>query len=164
MIQDLVEIARNEIGTEEDDKHTNTGSSIAKYQEATSLGGTGWPWCASFVDWCIAEYDKTNPIGIPLPKSAAAFDLIKWGNDNDLLVWGEFPFTVFNDGLPQIGDIVVYTFSHCGIVSSVEDTKGFHAIEGNTNPQGGRDGYEVAERQRPYSLVKKFIRLLKREV
>jgi len=38
-INDLVEIARHEIGTEEDEKHQNSGSSIQKYQASTSLGG-----------------------------------------------------------------------------------------------------------------------------
>jgi hypothetical protein len=149
MILDLVEIARKEIGIQEDPKHQNTGSSIKKYQDADNLPGQGYPWCASFVDWCIAEYDKIHPLGFPLPKSAAAFDLIKWGANNGLLMLVSHP-------LP--GDIVVYTFSHCGIVSSVED-RGFRAIEGNTNASGGRDGYEVAQRLRQYGLVMKFIRL-----
>jgi hypothetical protein len=61
---------------------------------------------------------------------------------------------------PRSGDIVVYEFSHAGIVSKDGDAAhDFYAIEGNTNPTGGRDGYEVAERGRKYSLVKKFIRL-----
>ncbi len=55
-INDLVEIARHEIGTEEDEKHQNSGSSIQKYQASTSLGGQGWPWCAAFVDWCVQQY------------------------------------------------------------------------------------------------------------
>lgn len=153
MISDLVDIARKEIGTQEDPKHQNTGSSIKKYQDADNFPGQGYPWCAAFVDWCIEQYDQNNPIGIPLPKSAAAFDLIKWGANNGLQLL---------DSSPLPGDIVVYTFSHCGIVSSVEDS-GFHAIEGNTNPQGGRDGYEVAERARTYNLVMKFIRLPEKE-
>ena len=58
------------------------------------------------------------------------------------------------------GDIVVYEFSHTGIVSGTGDRESsFYAIEGNTNPGGGRDGYEVAERGRNYSSVRKFIRL-----
>jgi hypothetical protein len=38
-IADLVEIAKREIGTEEDKKHQNRGSAIKKYQDSTSLGG-----------------------------------------------------------------------------------------------------------------------------
>ena len=93
-----------------------------------------------------------------VPRTAAAFGLISWGLDNH--------YPVFNSPAdrstekPRPGDIVVYEFSHTGIVSKDGDsTHDFYAIEGNTNPTGGRDGYEVAERGRKYSLVKKFIRL-----
>lgn len=37
-ISDLVEIARKELGTEEDEQHQNRGSSNQKYQASTSLG------------------------------------------------------------------------------------------------------------------------------
>src|SRR5262249_60534417 len=92
------------------------------------------------------------------PRPAAAFGLIPWANDN--------PYQLFNppasskDVKAMPGDIVVYEFSHTGIVSRTGDRKySFYAIEGNTNPGGGRDGYEVAERGRNYSSVRKFIRL-----
>jgi CHAP domain len=157
----LVEIAREEIGTEEDKKHQNAGSSIKKYQASTSLGGQGWPWCAAFVDWCIQKYvtENQNTKITHIPRTALAFGLIAWGKDNH--------YTVFNppikdtDTQPKAGDIVVYEFSHTGIVSRTGDTKhDFYAIEGNTNPGGGSDGYEVAERGRNYSSVRKFIRFL----
>jgi hypothetical protein len=158
-INDLVKIARNEIGTEEDDKHQNTGSCIQKYQASTSLAGQGWPWCAAFVDWCVQRYATEAGSDIAqVPRTAVAFDLITWGSDNH--------FPVFNspisseDAKPRPGDVVVYEFSHTGIVSREGDAAhNFYAIEGNTNPSGGRDGYEVAERGRDYSSVKKFVRL-----
>ena len=88
----------------------------------------------------------------------AAFGLIKWGNDNHYQVFN--PPTNPKDIKPAPGDIVVYEFSHTGIVSRNGDAKyNFYAIEGNTNPGGARDGYEVAERGRNYSSVRKFIRL-----
>ena len=82
-INDLVKIARKEIGTEEDSKHQNKGSSIKKYQDSTSLGGQGWPWCAAFVDWCIQQFAAKGDTKIAhVPRTAAAFGLITWGNDN----------------------------------------------------------------------------------
>ncbi len=158
-INKLVNIAREEIGTEEDPKHQNTGSSIKKYQDSTSLGGQGWPWCAAFVDWCVQQYAaKDNTKIAHVPRTASAFGLITWGNDNHFSVFN--PPVKDDDRLPRIGDIVVYEFSHTGIVSGDRDSNhDFYAIEGNTNPGGGRDGYEVAERGRNYSSVRKFIRL-----
>ena len=51
----LAAIAESQIGTQEDEKHQNAGSAILKYQQATSLAGQGWPWCAAFVDWCVEQ-------------------------------------------------------------------------------------------------------------
>lgn len=152
MNQDLVDIASAEIGTQEDAKHTNTGSSIAKYQADTALGGTGWPWCAAFVSWCVDKYFKKEGIDIPPPRTASTFHLILWGEQNGLEVFDA------DTQPPEPGDIVVYTFSHCGIVSQVVDSS-IHVIEGNTNTDGSRDGYEVAERSRTYAYVRKFIRI-----
>ena len=158
-INELVTIAQGELGTEEDDKHQNKGSSIAKYQAATSLGGQGWPWCAGFVDWCVQKFAVQGNTNInQVPRTASAFGLITWGNDNHFEVFNP---PVDSTGLKaQPGDIVVYEFSHTGIVSREGDSAhDFYAIEGNTNPSGGRDGYEVAERGRNYSSVRKFVRL-----
>ena len=90
-INDLVKIARKEIGTEEDPKHQNKGSSILKYQQSTTLGGQGWPWCAAFVDWCVQKFADEDGTKIThVPRTPAAFGLITWGNDNH--------YQVFNPG------------------------------------------------------------------
>jgi len=158
-ITDLVKIARAEIGTQEDDKHQNKGSSIEKYQESTNVSGQGWPWCAAFVDWCVRQFADEGGINITdVPRTASAFGLITWANDNHYQVFN--PPIKTNDIQPNPGDIVVYEFSHTGIVSAKGDSNhDFYAIEGNTNPGGGRDGYEVAERGRNYSSVRKFVRV-----
>jgi hypothetical protein len=156
---DLVNIARGQIGTEEDDKHQNRGSSIEKYQASTGTSDQGWPWCAAFVDWCVQQFANEGGTNIThVPRTAAAFGLITWGNDNHYQVFNPPASSKDVKALP--GDIVVYEFSHTGIISRTGDRKySFYAIEGNTNPGGGRDGYEVAERGRNYSSVRKFIRL-----
>lgn len=158
-INDLVEIAKSQIGVEEDPQHQNKGSAILKYQQSTNVAGQGWPWCAAFVDWCVQQWVIKDNIKIAhIPRTASAFGLIDWANDNHLQV---FNSPISKDSIQPIsGDIVVYEFSHTGIVSKLNDDKyDFFAIEGNTNSGGGRDGYEVCERGRHYSLVKKFIRL-----
>jgi hypothetical protein len=158
-ITDLVNIARGQIGTEEDENHQNKGSSIEKYQACTGMSGQGWPWCAAFVDWCVQQFANEAGTDIThVPRTTAAFGLITWGNDNHYQVFN--PPVSPKDIKAMPGDIVVYEFSHTGIVSRAGDPKySFYAIEGNTNPGGGRDGYEVAERGRSYSSVRKFIRL-----
>jgi len=155
----LVSIAQSQLGVEEDSAHQNTGPAIKKYQASTDLGGQGWPWCAAFVDWCVQQFAGTIDAEITkVPRTPAAFGLITWANDNN--------FKVFNaprnggDATPLPGDVVVYQFSHCGIVSrSGGGGHDFFAIEGNTNTDGSSDGYEVAENGRKFSSVRKFIRL-----
>jgi hypothetical protein len=152
----LATLADSQIGVEEDSHHTNCGAAIAKYQADTALGGQGWPWCAAFVDWCVHQFllipEFAEVCAIPLanrPRTASAFGLRTWGMDNNCRI----------TRLPQVGDLVVYTFSHCGIVSSLIDSYHFEAIEGNTNADGGRDGYTVARKTREISRVLCFIRL-----
>jgi hypothetical protein len=150
-------IAASQIGTSEDAAHSNRGAAILKYQEDTTLAGQGWPWCAAFVDWCVHQFLMQNPDATKIsleqrPGTPSAFGLRTWGNDHGCLVQRVDP---------QPGDIVVYTFSHTGIVEcgAGERTSCFIAIEGNTNADGGRDGYEVARRMRNLASVLCFVRL-----
>jgi len=151
---DLASIAESQIGTQEDARHQNEGSAILKYQQATNLDGQGWPWCAAFVSWCVQQWENADNLFLPKPRIASAFGLIDWARENKFLV-----FSAFNSAFDaQRNDIVVYAFSHCGIVSSAARDL-FQAIEGNSNTDGSRDGFEVARRPRKYSSVSRFIRL-----
>lgn len=149
----LVTIARAELGVHETTE--NQGPGIEKYWEATSCGVDGYkdrePWCAAFVAWCVMLYLDGSK---RRPKSAAVRD---WVPDALKLGWRVFGP---RDGLlfPRAGDVVVFQFSHIGIV---EDFNGTHirTVEGNTDGDGGREGREVAERDRALAVCKSFIRL-----
>jgi hypothetical protein len=115
---ELASIAESQLGTQEDSKHTNRGAAILKYQEATNLEGQGWPWCAAFVDWCLQQFLAAHMefarMGLKRAQTAAAFGLIIWGKEQGCHVFNPI---VQN---PERGDIVVYRFSHCGIVGDVD--------------------------------------------
>jgi hypothetical protein len=49
---EVAAIALSQVGTMEVPVGSNTGPMVKQYQAATDLGGTGWPWCAAFVEWC----------------------------------------------------------------------------------------------------------------
>jgi hypothetical protein len=129
--QPLADIAASQLGTQEDSKHTNAGAAIAKYQHDTNLGGQGWPWCAAFVDWCVHQFllvpANAAICDVPLgnrPRTAAAFGLRTWGLENNCRVF--HPNNKDSHGLtPLPGDLIVYTFSHCGIVSRAIDAHHF---------------------------------------
>ena len=116
-------------------------------------------WCAAFVDWCVMELLTKSPhlTSLPLihrPRTASAFGLLHWGTTGTgcMVVHG-------HHATPVRGDIVVFNFSHTGIV--VESGKGhFHSVEGNTTPgTGGNQGYIVDRRLRSQHLLRGFIRL-----
>jgi hypothetical protein len=155
MGDELAAIAESQIGTQEDERHTNRGSAILKYQQATWLPDQGWPWCAAFVDWCLQQLFAKHPelaAKMARPQTAGAFDLINWGQDSGCIVFNPKATS------PQRGDLVVYTFSHCGIVAETNGD-GFFAIEGNSNIDGARDGYSVVRHPRSLASVNRFIRI-----
>jgi hypothetical protein len=56
------------------------------------------------------------------------------------------------------GDIIVYEFSHCGIlIRAVGDL--LEVAEGNTCPAGSRDGDGVYLRQRSREFVRAVVRI-----
>ena len=161
--QKLIEIARREVGVREVGR--NTGKRVREYQAATNLEGTGWPWCAAFVCWCIREWGqdkevlaalKLTPAGFEKwrPKTAAAFGLEDWAKKRGLQV-------MFADDIPSLrtGDIVTFDQSHTGLVA--DDARGvIKTIEGNTGASGGREGDGVWDKSRNFKESRKFIRLL----
>jgi hypothetical protein len=166
MIKKLVNIALSQVGVKEVGGN-NRGAKIRLYQSATNLEPSSWPWCAAFVDWCISEWlkDKEAVKWLALrsttpsawkPKTASAFGLINWAKSR----------THTTDILPetataQLGDIVVFDFSHVGIVTGTKGSK-ILTVEGNTNGQGDRDstsGDGVWAKARNTSIVRNYIRI-----
>jgi hypothetical protein len=166
MIKKLANIALSQVGVKEVGGN-NCGKKIREYQAATNLTPAAWPWCAAYVDWCLAEWikDKENTKWLNLktttpsqwrPRTAAAFGLIAWAQKHPNTT------TILPETAPvQEGDIVVFDFSHTGIV--VGGGKLFiQCVEGNTNGRGERDsesGDGVWFKRRNVSLARCFIRI-----
>lgn len=115
-------------------------------------------WCAAFVDWCVMQLLLKSPHATSLaltrrPRTASAFGLLQWGRSSDCTVVNG------NHSAPTRGDIVVFNFSHTGIV--VQSGAGhFHSVEGNTTPSaGGNQGYVVEKRVRSQHALRGFVRL-----
>lgn len=157
-IAKLAEIAELEIGRHEEPRGSNKGPQIEKYLRATTLAGGGWPWCAAFVCWCVAQWARgTQAMPLPLrPTTASAFGFIGWAKEHARVLPG------MGASLDvQRGDIVVYAWSHIGIVVTPPQigAQQFFSVEGNTDTAGSREGWEVARRPRKRSDVRAFIRL-----
>ena len=165
-LESLVQIALSQVGVKESGGNNN-GPEVRKYQEATSLKPASWPWCAALTSWVIREWLKkpetTQWLGLKTmtpeqwrPKTAAAFGYIAWAKDRPATTK-----VLSNRSKPQIGDIVIFDFSHIGIVVKVGE-KNFQCVEGNTNGKGTRDsksGDGVWLKTRTASLVRSYVRI-----
>jgi len=155
---ELVKIATAEIGVEEING-SNSGKRVREYQASTSLGGTGWAWCAAFVCWVVRE--AMEKLGIEetatfrRPTTAAAWGFELWSLAQDLSTWTKKPVK----GDIEPGDIVIFTFSHIGIATSEPDSDGYvRTVEGNTDGQGSREGGAVLAKRRHISKIRSRIR------
>jgi hypothetical protein len=148
----IVAIARAELGVKETSR--NQGEGLAKYWQATDYPDgmqNREPWCAAFAAWCVLMI--LGPF-VKRPKSAAVRRWVPEALKLGWLVFGP------RDGLyfPSAGDLVVFTFSHIGIVEGFDGAT-VRTIEGNTDDAGGREGVKVCRKRRSLEECRSFIRL-----
>jgi hypothetical protein len=130
-------------------KGSNSGPQINEYLKAVGLK-PGYSWCMAFVYWCFREAAKELATINPLFKTGGV-----------MRQWNETS-TTRRHTKPQIGDIMILDYGkglgHTGIVQQV-DGNTIWTIEGNTNDEGAREGFEVARRKRSVTVCKGFIRV-----
>lgn len=117
----------------------------------------GYPWCCAFVGLCVQKFiaQETPYSLLTPPRTASVFNFrTRWAPSQHCLV---FPPSD-PAHRPHRGDIVVYTFSHIGIVDAVGEGL-ITAIEGNTNEEGSREGVTCREKDRVFGIIRCFIRL-----
>lgn len=147
-----LEIALAQEGVSEEPKNSNSGPVVNQYLKAVGLG-KGFPWCMAFVYWCVGKAADMLEVKNPLLKTGGV--MLQWNNTK----LRKLPKT--SKGIKP-GDIFIMEFGHgTGHTGFVEKIVGnvVYTIEGNTNDDGSREGYEVARRERPLSSFKGFIQL-----
>lgn len=158
----LADIAKTYLGVKETgDNLAGTSKEMLEIFNADDLtiGGKtdGYPWCAAFVSLCVQKLCKQSAFyGVltpPREPSVRRF-LDVWAKQQHCMIFK--PSDKFL--APVKGDIVVFTFSHIGIVESYNGST-VTTIEGNTNAAGSREGVTVARKHRSMSIIKSFIRL-----
>jgi hypothetical protein len=112
----------------------------------------GQPWCAALVTWCFVRagcdpYAETVQHGVPEPASVASW--AKWARATNC--WVHTPrrgrlFVILGKGK-----------SHIGFVVRDNGNGTFDTIEGNSNDEGSREGFEVCRRTRSVASVSGFI-------
>lgn len=128
----------------------NEGTWVRAYMDGYE--GKQWPWCMGFVQTIIDQ--ATFTIGQSLkdymPTTYSCDVVGNHGNKNDLLIRNA---DVRKDlSKVEAGDVFLvvkkpFDWTHTGLVTGIEDGW-IKTIEGNTNDEGSREGYEVCERKR----------------
>jgi len=127
----------------------NRGPWVRLYMSGNE--GRHWAWCAGFVCFILKQACKSLDEGLPFKKTFSCDTLAALAKEKDIFLRG----TKIDDKL-QItpGSIFLNRrtatdWVHTGIVIQSENEL-FHTIEGNTNDEGSREGYEVCRRRRGY--------------
>lgn len=148
--QRILSVAQSQLGVSEVPKGSNKGP-VEKYLKAVGLPG-GHAWCMAFVYWCVNEACKEAGIKNPLHATGGV-----------LAQWNAAP-KALKVKTPQPGDIFIMDFGkgmgHTGIVTKVDKGRIF-TIEGNSNDDGSREGYEVCRKPggRTIAGIKGFLRV-----
>jgi hypothetical protein len=139
----FVNIAEKYIGIAEDPKGSNRGPLIDRWN-TNAHAPLGSFWCASFVSAIAMEWELQTGYDWPLCISA---DCDVW------LASAKKHGVLSQQGKP--GDIVLLVAGndayHIGIISGYSETNTLMSIEGNSNNDGSRNGYIVAQRNNVFS-------------
>jgi hypothetical protein len=134
LAQRALKIAISQLGNSEIPKNSNWGKHVEKYLKSVGINFPAF-WCMAFVYWSFDEAAKEMKIKNPLPKTAGVLDM-----------WNRCPKKWRVKGQPQKGDIGIMDYGkgkgHTFIVESSTD-KIVQTVEGNSNDEGSRNGYEV---------------------
>lgn len=132
--QDLLDVARSQLGVHEDPAYSNR----VKYSDWYGMVG---PWCDMFVSWCAEQSGNADVIG-------------RFAYTPSHEAWFRSQGREVNIRDAEPGDILFFNFigrtSHVGIVEANRGD-GLVTIEGNTNGAGSRDGGSVIRHFRSWS-------------
>ena len=147
-----LKFAQSQNGVQEVPRNSNAGPAVESYLKSVGLG-KGYAWCMAFVYWSVKQAATQLNTTSPLIKTGGV--LRQWNEVN--------PKMKFTKN-PQAGDIFIMDYGkgvgHTGFVIEVLANGSLKTIEGNTNDEGSREGYEVCYRTRKPSLIKGYIRIL----
>ncbi len=153
LIEAVLAKAVSQLGVREVGR-SNTGKEVNAYLQRAGCS-PGNPWCAAFVYWCLDEGCKAAGVANAMVRTAYCPSVESWGKQHG----------VYRSSGPQRGDQFltystvdgVYRASHTGLVTEVSGST-VRTIEGNTNDDGSREGYEVCRRSRRVGSGIAFVR------
>ncbi len=145
-----LEIAKGQLGQSEKPAGSNSGPMVNEYLRAAGLK-PGYPWCQAFVYWCYEEAAKWLGIQNPLLRTAGVHDCWNRTSAGKHIVKIPKANALLHPEQIGPGDQVILFLSdaegHTGIVEAVKGNL-LYTIEGNSNKNGSREGYEVVRHTR----------------
>ncbi len=122
----------------------NMGPWVRLYMDNNQ--GRDWPWCAGFVTYIVRAAARIHGFAMPVPRTYSCDVLGFDARKKDTLQYRGSAKTV------PAGSIFLVRktkndWVHTGIVEE-DDGDVFYTIEGNTNDEGHREGYEACYRLR----------------
>jgi peptidoglycan hydrolase-like protein with peptidoglycan-binding domain len=113
--------------------------------------GSDWPWCAGFVSFILKQACLSLDTSLPLTTSVSCDTLAANAKEKGIFLAGS---QITNKNQITPGSLFLkrrtsQDWVHTGIIVRAEDEV-FETIEGNTNDDGNREGYEVCRRIRGY--------------
>lgn len=149
-------VAVTQIGEMEDPVGSNRGQQVDAYQIAAGLtlpaaGKPGFFWCMAFVHWCFATATTEAGIANPFPRTAGCLDAwnkVKRATPNRLISRQQ---AIASPAIVKPGMVFILDFGgSAGHTGFVTDNIGgaLRTIEGNSNPDGSRNGIGVFELNR----------------
>lgn len=145
-----LEIAQSQVGQCESPIGSNAGPMVNEYLKSVGLN-PGYAWCQAFVHWCYGKAARQLNIPNPVCKTGGVLDC--WNHTDEKKKVIKKKAQLQPDAIKP-GDQFILLFrnygGHTGIVEKIEGTV-IHTIEGNSNNNGSREGYEVVRHQRNFT-------------
>ena len=127
----------------------NRGPWVRLYMRGSD--GADWLWCAGFVTFVLEQAAQTNGLDMPVPGSFSCDTLAAQGSSAGAFFSGaDVDRADITPGSIFLVRKSATDWTHVGLVTWAEDEV-FDTIEGNTNDEGSREGYEVCGRTRNYA-------------
>lgn len=127
----------------------NCGPWVRLYMDGKE--GKELAWCAGFA--CFVLKQASDAVGGPLPirPSVSCDELAQSAKQRGIFLAGGIgvDHSRLKPGSFFLNRKSDTDWVHTGIVTDVQ-SESFRTIEGNTNDEGSREGYEVCQRVRPY--------------
>jgi hypothetical protein len=125
----------------------NMGPWVRLYMDGNQ--GADQLWCAGFATFVQRQAAATLGVAVPVARTFSCDELAAHAKHAACFVAGCPDFRAITPGSLFLVRRTDGDWQHVGIVTATEPDA-FHTIEGNTNDDGSREGYEVCERVRGY--------------